>query len=491
MEPNWIDKIVAYVSPKSGERRLRARIIAEALLSYEGARTSRRQGGWNTSGTSGNSEIGVANSKLRANANDLCRNNAFALKAKREWSKRVVGTGITPRPKTGSDRLNTQILKYWDQWTRECCSDNRINFYAAQKLIVGSRYVSGESIVRLWDRPTSDALTVPFQIQVLESDYIDDTKTTSMDNGYIIQGVEFDPIGRIRGYWLFSEHPDEVVITSFRSSSSKFVPAKYILHHLEIDRPGDARAVSRFAAVISKLRDLDEYEDAELVRKKICACMTAIFTQAEGADGPTIGAVTTNDSGQRTEQFAPGTIVYAPPGFDAKTFTPADNSNYSEYKKTELREVAVGLGIPYILLDDNMEAVNYSSFRGGMLSFREEVEEYRYNWLIPQVLDPIYAKFIDKLFTIGAISEPNADVEWNPPQFDLLDRMAEAEADQLELQIGKTTWPQLISRTGYDPEKQIAEINQYKEQLEEAGISFSQNPPPPDPKQGADNAKTE
>jgi lambda family phage portal protein len=492
MQPNRLDKIIAWLAPKSGERRARARIVTDALLAYEGARSARRQGGWNTTGSSGNAEIGAGLSKLRENSRDLCRNNAFAHKAKREWAKRVVGTGITPRPNTGREAVDRQIISLWNAWTQQCCSDSRLNFYAMQRQIVGTAYESGEVLVRLWDRRPEDGLPVPFQCNAIEADFIDSDKTQTLDNGYIIQGVEFDPIGRLRGYWLYGNHPGEVIQNNFRNSlASKFIPAQYVLHHAELDRPGDVRAVSRLASVIAKLRDLDEYEDAELVRKKICACMTAIFTQPEGSDGPTIGTVTTDDQGRRNEQFNPGMTMYGPPGFDVKTFTPTDSGDYSNYKKTELREIAVGLGIPYIILDDNMEAVNYSSFRGGMLSFREEIEEYRWNWLIPQVLNPIYRKFIDKAYVMNLIPEPNYAVNWDPPPFDLLDRKAEAEADRLELQIGKKTWPQLIGEIGNDPKAQITEISKWKEQIEEAGITFASSTSDTGDKNDAESKKVE
>jgi lambda family phage portal protein len=470
---NTLDKIIGWISPEAGLRRARARAASQVILGYEGVRSDRRQGGWLTTGTSGNAEMSGSVAKLRDNARDLTRNNPYARRAVREWSKRVVGTGINPRPKTGNEAVDNKILGLWDQWSTRCMSDRRMPFSAAQKLIVSSTFVSGESLVRLWDRRSADKLAVPFQIQLLESDHLDTGKTGNTDTGYIIHGVQFNKLGVIEGYWLFGQHPGDVVSTNVRGLSSRFIPAASVLHHVEIERPGDVRAVSRFAAVMGKLRDLDEMADAVIVRKKIEACMTAFISQPDGVDGPTAGAVATDSMGKKIETFQPGMVMYGTPGTSAEFFAPTSNSDYSAYKKTELREVAVGLDIPYILLDDNMEAVNYSSFRGGLLAYRDAIEEYRWNWLIPQVLDPIWAKFIDTLFLMGEIPEPNYAHEWDPPPFDLLDRAAEAEADRAELQIGKKTWPQLIGERGYDPKAQIQEIAAWKQPLEDAGVTFA------------------
>lgn len=470
---NALDQLISWLSPQAGLRRARARAAANVILGYEGVRSDRRQGGWVTSGTSGNAEMSTSVSKLRDNARDLTRNNPYARRAVREWSKRVVGTGINPRPATGNAKLDATIKQFWDQWSVRCMSDRRMPFSAAQKLIVSSAFVSGECLVRLWDRRSADKLAVPFQIQVLESDYLDTGKTQTTDTGYIVHGIQFNRLGAIEGYWLYGQHPGDVVSTNLRGLTSRFIPADSVLHHIEVDRPGDVRAVSRFAAVMAKLRDLDEMADAVIVRKKIEACLTAFISQPDGVDGPTAGAVATDSSGNRIETFQPGMVMYGQPGTSAEFFAPTSNSDYSAYKKTELREVAVGLDIPYILLDDNMEAVNYSSFRGGLLAYRDAIEEYRWNWLIPQILDPIWTKFIDTLFMMGEIPEPVYVHEWDPPPFDLLDRGAEAEADRQELQIGKKTWPQLVSERGYNPEAQLAEIAKWKQPLEDAGVTFA------------------
>ena len=473
---NALDRIIGWISPQAGLSRARARAATRVLLSYEGVRSERRAGNWLTSGSSGNAEMSTGLTKLRDNARDLQRNNPYGRRAAREWSKRVVGTGIMPRPNTGSRGLDTVIKERFETWSTSCMSDRRTTFPAAQKLIVSSQFVAGECLVRLWDRRMTDNLAVPFQIQLLESDYLDMTKTQSgADGGYIIHGVEFDSVGRIRGYWLYPQHPGDIVATSRYNLTSRLVSAENVLHHLEVERPGDVRAVSRFAAVMNKLRDLDEMADAVIVRKKIEACLAAFISQPEGADGPTAGAVTTDANGNRVETFQPGMVMYGAPGTKAEFFAPTSTGDYSAYKKTELREIAVGLDIPYILLDDNLEAVNYSSGRLGLIAYKEAVEEYRWNWLIPQVLDPIYRRFIDALFLSGQIPEPVYAHEWDPPPFDLLDRGAEAEADRLELQIGKKTWPQLVGQQGNDPENQVAEITTWRPRLDAAGVTFAKS----------------
>mgnify|MGYP006212393153 CR=1 FL=1 len=60
-----------------------------------------------------------------------------------------------------------------------------------------------------------------------------------------------------------------------RRLESLAIPASEVLHLYEKQRT-QARGVPWGAPVIRSLRDLDDYEVAELVRKKTEACVTAI-----------------------------------------------------------------------------------------------------------------------------------------------------------------------------------------------------------------------
>lgn len=470
---NFLDRAIDWFAPQVGLKRSRARAANEALLSYEGVRSARRAGTWTTTSTSGNAEMGPALGKLRDNAEDLARNNAFGAKAVRRWCRRTIGYGITPQADTGKVAVNAIIDGLWKQWVPTCCSDSRINLYAAQRQIARTAFVRGECLIRMWDRFTADKLPVPFQIQVLEPDWLDKDKTQTLTGGgYIIHGVQFNAFGRLEGFWLFGDHPGNVIQTSRRGMLSKFVPSEYIIHHVPLERPEDVRGVSRFAPIINKLRDLDEYADAEIVRKKIEACLLMFVGQEEGADGPTLGGVITDSTGKKIESFEPGMIAYGQAGQKPEFFAPSTTGDYAAHKTIELREIAAGFDLPYIIMAEDWN-VSYSNFRGGAVDERDSIDEYRWLWFIPQVMDRIWQRFIDKLVAIGAIDEANYGVRWNPQPFDLLDRKAEAEGDQIELQIGKKTWPQLVGEQGNDPAKQLEEIKRWKSGLDAAGVTFS------------------
>ena len=100
-----------------------------------------------------------------------------------------------------------------------------------------------------------------------------------------MQGIEFDPLGRRRAYWLHAEHPGDAYGALQNGLQSRPVPASEIAHIYEKQR-AQARGVPWGAPVIRSLHDLDDCEVAELVRKKTEACVTAIvFGDDEARQG--------------------------------------------------------------------------------------------------------------------------------------------------------------------------------------------------------------
>ncbi len=48
-------------------------------------------------------------------------------------------------------------------------------------------------------RRSSDGQSAPLQLQVLEADFLDATKSGVLSAGPLVQGIEFDPVGKRRG----------------------------------------------------------------------------------------------------------------------------------------------------------------------------------------------------------------------------------------------------------------------------------------------------
>lgn len=471
---NWLDKAIGWFAPQTGFRRSQYRRAMTHALRYDGADSGRRTSGWTTAGTSANSEIGPGLSKLRERSRDLVRNNPYAARAIDEIVGQAIGTGIAAQARSQFEPLNQKIDEAWAAWSDECDADGQLDFGGIQDLVARTVLESGEALIRFRPRFAADGFRVPLQLQVIEPDFLDIGKTEKTKTGYIIQGVEFDLVGRRIFYWIFPEHPGDVISTSLRGNfASQRAPASEIVHIYRKKRPGQVRGVPLLAPVMLALRDLDEYQDAERVRKKIEACLTAFIAQPEGGDGPTLGSTTTETGGKRIEEFRPGMVMYGAAGEKAEFFAPTGAGGYAEYVRQNERVIAAGIGMTYEQLTGDLSNVNYSSHKAGRLSFQAQIEALRWLCLIPGFLRPVRERFIDAAFASGAIPQQMYETEYTPPAFGSVDPKKDADAVETDLRTGRKTWPQAISEMGYDPRKQLAEIEKWRPLLEAAGVSFA------------------
>jgi lambda family phage portal protein len=466
-----MDSLVGYFSPEAGFRRARARTAMHVMQrSYEGAKVGRRLGGWTTSGIDANGEIASTSSRLRDRARDLVRNNAYAAKAMTALSSNLVGTGIIPRARTGEDDSSKEVDALWNRFAQECDADGVTDFYGLQTLVVRTMVESGECLVLFQRRPSGDGQTVPLQLQVLEPDHLDSGQDKDLPGGgFIQQGIEFDRSGKRVAYWLFPKHPGGM--SSISSSKSIRISAQDILHIFDRLRPGQSRGVTWFAPAIIKLRDLDEYDEAELVRKKIEACFVAFVLN--GDDGDTLGESNKDSDGRRIESFEPGMVEYLPAGKDVRFGQPSASAGYSEYMRVQLHAIASAVGLTYELLTGDLSQVNYSSIRAGLIEFRRRIKSLQAQVLIPGLCRPVWKRFIETAQAAGKLPT-NGEIraEWTPPRFEAVDPMKDIQAEILSVRAGMMTLKEAIARQGYDPSQTLAEISETFKELDQLGITL-------------------
>jgi len=483
---NPLDRAIGWLAPRWGNRRAFARARMQAIQQaseimaghYDGARTGRRMDNWITQSTDANASIGGDLVRLRDRSRDLIRNNPHARRAASIAVTAAVGTGILPHADTGDPARNDLIDKVFEEFSRECDAEGQLDFFGLQALAVRSVFESGEVLVRRRVRLTKDGLTIPLQYQLLESDMLDLSATTNKSGGQTIQGVERNAFGQRAGYWLFPVHPGatSASIYSFRQGTqSRFVPASEILHTYRKERPGQERGVPGICAALTLLREVDEYMEAEIVRAKIQACMSAFVTQVEDPDtGRTIAPTSTEPStGKRIETFRPGMVQYLKPGEDVKFAVPTGHGNAVEYLRFLEHIAAIAMDMLYVQMTGDLTAVNYSSYRAGDRDFRGTVEAFRWLCVIPMLLQPLWDWFIDMAHLAGRIPVQAYGVNWDPPQFMSVDPVKDAAGDEMEMANGNLTWAQSVARRGYDPAKQLAQIVEWKKKFDEAGVVFA------------------
>ncbi|MDN2565262.1 phage portal protein [Aquibium sp. A9E412] len=475
MSANWFDHAIASVAPRMAARRVLARQAFETLTrGYDGAARGRRTEGWRAPGSSADTEIGAAGALLRDRMRDLVRNNPHAAKAVAVLVNNIIGAGIMPRAASGDDTLDRKVDALFERWTAECDADGQLDFYGLQTLICREMVEAGEVLVRRRLRRASDGLPVPLQLQVLEADFLDAAKSGAIGAGRLVQGIEFDPVGKRRAYWLHAEHPGDAYGALQNGLQSRPVPANEIAHVYEKQRT-QARGVPWGAPVIRSLRDLDDYEVAELVRKKTEACVTAIvFGDDEAQQG--IAPSVVDADGNRVEQFEPGLIAYARGGKDIRFNQPSANGGYGEYKRASLHTISAGFRVPYELLTGDLSQVNYSSIRAGLVEFRRQIDAVQWQLFIPMFCAPVWRWFTEAAWAAGQIPSPTVPVEWSPPKFEAVDPQKDAMANLLSIRSGTMTLAEVIARQGRNPDAVLAEIAATNAKLDALGLVLDSDP---------------
>lgn len=477
---NVLDRLITWFAPQWGATRVRARAMARH---FEAASSGRRTDGWYRLGTDANAAAaGNALNTLRAQARDLVRNNPWARHGLRRIVANTVGWGIRPKA-TGpaADRI-TQAWRDWAE-TTQCDAAGRLTMYGIQSLVMRTIVESGEILIRRRWRLPEDKLAVPMQLQVLEPDFLDAGRNGVLGDagGPIIQGVEFDVIGRRAAYWLFDRHPGALGAFGVGAGSlnalSKRVPATDVLHVFDQERAGQVRGPSWFASVDVRLHDFAQFEDATLMKAKIAACMAAFVT--DPGDGQTGAGLTGTDptTGLRTDTFEPGMILSLPPGKDVTVASPPQATDHQSYSATALRGIAAGLGVTYEDLTGDYSQVNYSSGRLGRLAHQADVHHWRWNMLIPQFCVPAWSWMLQALLITDQIQAlAAAPAEWHPAPMPMLDVDKESKAYQQRVRNGQMTWPQMVRELGEDPDRMLEEIERLNKELDRRGIALDCDP---------------
>jgi lambda family phage portal protein len=482
MAGNVLDRLIGYVSPRRGANRLANRRKIELIdefRKYEAASQGRRLKNWRAPATSADVEISTELPRLRNRARDLVRNNAIATAIITKHADYIVGSGIMPRFKTGTPSLDEILNNAFDGWAKQCDPEGVMDYYGKQYQACREMVEGGEAFVRKRLRRADDML-IPLQLQTLESDLCDVQKNEQKGKGSIRNGIEYDGIGRRRGYYIYDDHPGS---GSTKSSEAKFVKADQIAHLFDPQRTQN-RGVPWLTPVMVEIRDLHEYNQTELIRKKIEACNVAVVLSDDGQQDP-LGVSDSGDgistltdaNGQRIERFEPGMVVYAKNSKDVRFNTPAVSQGMEAYIRTCERRISAGARIPYQIVCADSSQSNFASGKLDILTYQRFVENFQWHYFIPQWCEPTAKWFLEAAVLAGMLSiDAVVEILWNPPEFASIDRLDDAKADLLEVRIGKRTPQEMIAKTGRDPQKVLQEFAEWNAQLDDLSITLDSDP---------------
>ncbi len=480
-----LERAILALSPAWAARRAFARWQhAQLVQAYEGGRNDRRTTAIRAPDTGANAQIGPYIRRLRARARQLVRDNPYANRIVRVRIGHEIGHGITPRSATGDETIDRRVDALWKDWAARCDVNGQLDFYGQQALAARTRAEGGEVLLRVRRLSAAAArarrLRVPLQLEVIEADFLDDSKDELLSNGRIVNGVEYDTDGQRVAYHMLQEHPGEQ-LALHRYSGTQRVPARDILHIYRIDRPGQARGVTDFAPVLMRISNLDAYEDAALEKARIEACLTAfVIANADPSKGPLSSIAQEGGDGNtpRVVQFGTGMINFLRPGESVETVAPTGPGQFEPFALHSLMAIAAGAGVTYDQATGDLRQTNFSSLRAGKIEFKRVVQQDQWHMWVPRLCQPVWDAFIDQAVLAGALVDRGEGypVEWAPPPMEMVDPSREIPAVIAGIRAGLNPPQRAIGELGENWRETVKAYAEWFRATDRANLVFDTDP---------------
>ncbi|WKB50866.1 phage portal protein [Eleftheria terrae] len=459
-----------------------------ATPTYDGVGGGRRAVTWQVGNPGAVAALAFSQNELRAKSRDLVRRNAWAAAGTEAFVANAIGTGIKPQSLVLDVAQREMIQALWRDWCEDADAAGLTDFYGLQSLACRAMLEGGEALVRLRYRRPEDRLPVALQIQVLEPEHLPATMNLELLSGNVVRaGIEFDRLGRRVAYHLYRSHPNDGALAPMSGvggMETVRIPASEVIHLFRLLRPGQIRGEPWLARALVKLHELDQYDDAELVRKKTAAMFAGFITRGAPEDN-LMGEGEPDAHGAALAGLEPGTLQFLEPGEDIRFSTPADvGSSYADFMRQQFRAVAAAMGITYEMLTGDLTQVNYSSIRAGLLEFRRRCEALQHGVIVHQLCRPIWRAWMTQAVLEGALELPGYTrrrrqyqaVKWIPQGWQWVDPKKEFDAMNTAIRSGLLSRSEAISASGYDAEDVDREIAADNERADALGLVFDSDP---------------
>ncbi len=457
---------------------------ANGARRFEAAQVNRLSASWRPGAASIDDDLRRDLDALRSRSRDLCKNDAYAAKFMRMVRNNVVGSqgfvlqsAATDDNGTPDAAANTAIEA---AWYRQCRPGN---FEVTGKLsgddfwrsAVSGVARDGEILIRIVRGRSRGEFG--FQLQLLDPARLDTTYNREAVRGTnaVIMGVEVDDYRRPVAYHLFKS-----LRASVQSRERERVPAAEIIHQFIPWEIEQTRGLPWMHAAMSLLRQLGGYREAAVIAARVGASKMGIYTRKEGEAPPNEGEDASGDFVQSAE---PGTFEVAPDGYTLETWDPTyPHDQFDVFCKATLRGIASGIGVAYPSLGNDLEGVNFSSIRSGVLEEREEWMVIQ-AWLIGAVLAPVYEDWLGYALMQGKVRLKNGaalpaskvdkfrEHTWQGRRWSWVDPLKDVQASVIAINNHLASPQQIAAQTGRDIVDVLDDLVRYQQLLKERGLA--------------------
>ncbi len=446
---------------------------APSIRSFSAAKVDALTASWTTTSSPINQVLASQLNALRARSRDLAKNNDYGKKFLSMVKCNVVGaTGVTlqvkaKRPDGTLDALDSAALEsFFADWGKKgnCDVTGKLSWRAVQTLAVETVAKDGECFLRKRRRGK-----YKFQLQFIDAAKLDTGYNIDSDKKRIRMGIELDPFNAPIAYHFLTTDTTAGYVVAGRRYER--VPASDVYHLFLIEEVEQLRGVPWMTTAATRLNMLGGYEDAALVASRNAAEKVGFFTSKDGTPPPLVDV---EENGEKFSTSAPGTYDTLPEGYDFKPFeSDYPHTNYGDFVKAALRGVAAGLGVAYHNLANDLEGVNFSSSRAGILEERE-LWKLLQEWFIEELCALVYTDWLKNALDFTNALDPlpatkfdkfNAAI-WQGRRWQWVDPTKDVNAAILAIDAGLRSRGDVIREQGRDPDDVWSELEAEKTRLQ-------------------------
>lgn len=458
-----LDRAIAAVAPRTALRRAAARVQLQQIERIgRRAQIRRRPDEWRINDPTTRRHEAQQGKPMnrydRAVLRQVFETNPFAVKVKGSLLNNLIGYGIT-----GTVKGTRAIQQTWKAWIEVCDYDGVYDLYGLQALVADIWLDDGE--VFIVKHVVPGVAVHPLRLQVLDIEQLDTAAAVASTR--IRDGVEYDATGRPAAYHFKRSRE----LDSFRDPVR--VPADQVIHLFHRKRAGQWRGRPHFESVLDVLTDVDDYLEAEGVRKKISACFVGFRSPSEEDGDPAMGQINPDGAPLEAEEppeesFYPGMIINGRPGETMTFGEPKADGGITDYMRWGGLRIAAGAQSTYERATGDLSNVNYSSYRAGDLEFQRFVGRLQWLLFIPRLLRPIERAFAEIGFVVSGLKAPV--FKWTPPPFGSVDPGKDIKAKREQVAAGVESLRNLAAELGYDLDELSNEIAADLKMLEGKGL---------------------
>lgn len=472
-----------------------------ARRGYDAGTWSRLTNSWTGDDASANAQVFKSLRMMRARSRDMAMNDPYAKRFLQMCAVNIVGNTWKLQSLAGDVRLNGQIEpdapartiieRGFGEWRKRgmCELTGRQSLQSFAQLYVKTLARDGEVLVRRVRGP--DVNRFGYALQFVDIDRLDETYHEDLPNGNIVRmSVEMSRTGRPVAYHLLRRHPADYLFSvgGAGAQERERVPAQDVYHDFVMDRPEQIRGVPWMHAAMIRMHHLNKFDEAAVIAARIGASELGVI-QSPNGDPPVefVDGATPPKEGDAAWKFhvqlEQGVWRSLPPGYELKDIPRAyPQAAYEVFQKACLRGVASGLGVAYNSLGSDLEGVNYSSIRQGVLEERDA-------WMMLQghladgFGETLARDWIEMSLATRAVPLPLSKLDkfsrfaWQARRWSWVDPKSDIEAAILAIDNKLKSRRAFIAESGEDIDDVWTDLAAEQQTAAEMGISLTKAAP--------------